>query len=173
MRAACKGWLRADGEKHRFEVAYAVRPPDSLYAEFAGRIGGTQAILTVSQGHLLVLIPSERRFLQEAATPETFDALFGLRLNAADLVSILGSAGMKKSFSIADETQRLVVRVDGERLLVEPLEGAHGFEGLELKYQEIDRPPEVPVEPSLFEVQVPGSFERITLDPNAGPLLLP
>jgi len=174
MRAACKGWLRADGEKHRFEVAYALRPPDSLYAEFAGRIGGTQAILVVTGGRLVVLMPGERRFLQEEATPETFDALFGLRLDAADLVTILGSAGMRRTFSIADDTQRFDVTVDEERLRVEPVGGAYGFQGLELRFQEIDRPPAIPVEESLFDVQVPGSFERIALDPNAaGPLLLP
>lgn len=175
MRAACKGWLWWDGRKHRFEAAYAVRPPDSLYAEFAGRIGGTQAILAVTGGRILVLIPGERRFLQEEATAETFEALFGLRLDAPAVVAILGSAGMNRGFTIDGDASRLAVRVEGDRLRVDPAgAAAGGFEGLELKFQEIDRPPESPIDDSLFDVTVPDSFVRIPLDLDAaGPLLLP
>ncbi len=178
MRAACKGWLWWDGRKHRFEAAYALRPPDSLYAEFGGRIGGTRAILAVTRGRLLVLMPGERRFLQEEATAKTFEALFGLRLDARAVVSILGSAGMRRGFEIAGETGRMAVRVEGDRLRVDPLgedaEAAGGFEGLELRFQEIDRPPGIPIEESLIDVPVPDSFARIPLNPDAaGPLLLP
>jgi len=181
MRAACKGWLRWEGGKHRFEAVYAVGPPDRLYAEFAGRIGGTQAILSVARGRLLVLIPGERRFVEEEATPAAFEALFGLRLEAGQIVSILGSAGTRRVFSIDGARERLTVRVERDRLRVEPDtatagrdRAAGGFQGLELKFQEIERPLTLPIDPGLFDVSVPRSFSRITIDPNApGPMLLP
>lgn len=182
MRAACRGWLRTGGDKHRFEVFYALLPPDNIYAEFAGRIGGTQAILTVRHGRLLVLMPSERQFFEEEATPATFEALFGLRLSPGDLTSVLGSAGLKRTFYIGEGVDRLVVQVDEGYLRAEPEQWkrergrliGHGFQGLELKCQEIDRPPAVPVEPGLFDVPIPVSFERFILDPDAtSPLLLP
>jgi hypothetical protein len=168
LRGSCKGRLTHEGGAVRFEAAVAVKAPGRIYMEVSGPVGGTRAILAVSGDRLVVLIPPRRQFLEEKATPATYERLLGLKLTTATLLDLIGSATrdgtrrLQASPADDDGGPALLVTTEGARVRAVPdPSAAGGFESLELRVREMQsvRPEELP--DTLFEIAIPEGWTRI------------
>ncbi|MFQ5702060.1 MAG: hypothetical protein ACE5HU_09470 [Acidobacteriota bacterium] len=182
LRAFCKGRMTYGGKVFRFNVAFAVEPPDRVYAELSGRWGGTQAVLVVQGDRLVVLLPRRREYIEEKSTPRTLEAVLGVAVDSSMLVAILGSTGSRAFWQQgtgaagAMQDATLIIRSDPDRLRVRSTGGSvRGFASLDLRLSELERPPREPIEPTLFNLDVPPGWRRVVLA-EAGerkPVLLP
>ncbi len=177
LRATCKGRILVEGKTHRFESAFALSAPDRLHAEIGGRIGGPRAVLTLQGDRLLIVIPADRTYLLEEASPGVLEHLLGVRIEARDLVEVLNAAGTRRSWRVAGGGGRgFLIRADGDRVLVDPdPPGTAPFGGLELRFRDIDRSG-ADSAGTLFDLNPPPGWDRLRVDPDGlrdGPLLLP
>src|SRR5262245_47213923 len=89
LRASFKGRLELGSDTQRFEGAVALESPDRLYVELTGPLGGVRAVMAASGERVIVLFPGTRQYIDEDATPSTYEALLGLRLQTAGLIDLI------------------------------------------------------------------------------------
>ncbi len=169
MRAAVKGSLQIGARKTRFEATLALKTPGRLRVEISGPIGGTRALLTARQERVLVLFPPTREFIDEEATPATWQAVIGLPLTTAGLIDLFAHAGSRGSRRIPlagesdDGAGSLEVAYEGDRIhATMGLPQDAGYRALELRVIELERPGADAIPEDLFTPDVPVGWTRVT-----------
>jgi hypothetical protein len=181
LRARCKGRLSYAGGTIRFEAAFALKPPDRLYVELSGRLGGTRAILAIKGDRLALLFPPDRTYVEERATPEAYEALIGIGMDSESFIAVLESAGRPRVWQVETSAAQgpaatLLVHSDGNRVTVSSSGKTLGaFEGLELRFRGLERPPADPIGDDLFDLSIPADWKRLSLSERSGtdPILFP
>ena len=123
-------------------------------------------MLVANAAVMSLLLPVSRQFIQEPATPRTFDVLLGIALDTHGLIELIRSADPRYCGQ-AGEIAGLVVQCEenGMRAL---------FEGgvLELRFKGPVELGGAALPADLFTVEIPDGWSRLELDDAAGRVLL-
>jgi hypothetical protein len=78
---------RSSEGRRSFRVLLHAELPDRIHAEVIGPVGGPRLIVDGGSGRLAVTFVAERTAYVGAARPQDLEAVFGVRITLADLVS--------------------------------------------------------------------------------------
>lgn len=176
MRASFKGRIDLGADRRRLEGTLALEPPDRLYVEILGPIGGPRAVMAAKGNRLVVLFPASREFVDEEATASTYEALIGLRLDTSSLIELIrfgrgGSCAVDRcegKIPLAPDehgvSRDLLVRREGDLLSARLSEDATmpcEFHGLELRLRETESFDAGQNAEELFVTLIPEGWTRL------------
>jgi hypothetical protein len=192
-QATFKGRMEIGVERQRFEGSLALEEPDRLFVEIAGPVGGVRAAMAVSPGHLRVLLPATRQFIDEEPGPASYEFLLGLPLDTAGLIEMIrlgldpacaedpcartlplpaDPRGNARSLQVLRRQAQLTASLAGDDLA--GMEQA-GPTRLELRFTQSASSLPGTIDPDLFDPKIPDGFTRLRPGASSGPatLLLP
>lgn len=89
----------------RFRLAVTLVPPDRLRLEFFGPVGGPRLVIAASRDQAVALRPADRVYERAESPARTLDALMGVPLDAAGIVSLFTGRPMCPPEAVRVEVQ--------------------------------------------------------------------
>lgn len=97
--------------------------PERMRVELLGAFGSTRWVAVVSEGEILVWIPSEREFLRESRVKVVVGALLGLELSPREVMAVLTGTGIplegRLPLRAVRQADRVRIELEGAALVLE------------------------------------------------------